>query len=371
MTARRRSHRCRAPLRRRAGAGRHRPHGRAGRVLRAARAQRRRQDHADLDPRRPDARRPRHRAHPRPRRRHRLPRRAPQPGRRAAGARLRSVLLGARDARIPGGLLRVAQPGRLDRRDPAPPRPHVEGQRQHALAVGRHEAARAGRPGAGAQAAGDRARRADGRRRRRAAAEPLGVHPQAQSRRPHDHPHDALPRGSRGAVRPHRDAEGGPHRRARLHAEPAVALSRDHLPRSSRRVFPRRGSRAWSAKTRASIYVGLDVVRRARVAAGRVARGEHRDRRAGARGDRPRAGVPADHEEPGARMVADANASLRNGAFTARRRRAPHGTKRRSERGFSAPLRLIGRSGSWSHDRRSSATAGSRSSTRSCCASGR
>ena len=63
---------------------------------------------------------------------------------------------------------------RMDRRDPAPPRPHVEGERQHALAVRRHEAARAGRPGARAQAAGDRARRADRGRRRRAAAEPVG-----------------------------------------------------------------------------------------------------------------------------------------------------------------------------------------------------
>ena len=54
--------------------------------------ERRRQDHADLDPRRAHARRPRHGARPRPRRRRRFSRRAPQPGRRAAGARVRSVL---------------------------------------------------------------------------------------------------------------------------------------------------------------------------------------------------------------------------------------------------------------------------------------
>ncbi len=51
---------------------------------------------------------------------------------------------------------------------------------QHAVAVRRDEAPRADRPGAGAQAAGDRPRRADRRRRRRIAAEPVGVHPQAQ-----------------------------------------------------------------------------------------------------------------------------------------------------------------------------------------------
>ena len=41
------------------------------------------------------------------------------------------------------------------------------------------------------------------------------------------------------------------------------------------------------------------VVRRARVAARGVPRGRDRDRRAGARGGRPRGRVPADHEEPG------------------------------------------------------------------------
>ena len=52
------------------------------------------------------------------------------------------------------------------------------------------------------------------------------LHPQAQSRRAHDHPDDALPRGGRGAVRAHRDAEGGRAGRARHQAEPAVAGSR-------------------------------------------------------------------------------------------------------------------------------------------------
>ena len=76
--------------------------------------------------------------------------------------------------------------------------------------------------GFGAQAAGDRSRRADRRRRRGIAAEPVGIHPQAQSRRPYDHPDHALPGGSRGAVRAHRHAQGREDRRARHQAEPAV-----------------------------------------------------------------------------------------------------------------------------------------------------
>ena len=74
-------------------------------------------------------------------------------------------------------------------------------------------------------------------RRRRAAPQPVDVHPQAQRRRPHGDPHHALPRGGRGAVRPHRDAEGRPRRGARLHAQPARALSRAH-------GAPRRGAAA-------------------------------------------------------------------------------------------------------------------------------
>ena len=209
---------------------------------------------------------------PRPRRRHRLPRRAPCARRRPAGAGVRSVLLGARDAAHPVRLLRLARERRLDRRDPASPRPHVEGRRQHALAVGRHEAARARRPGAGAQAAGDRAGRADRRRRRRAAAEPVGVHPQAQSRRPHDHPDHALPRGSGGAVRAHRDDEGGAHRRARHEAEPAVAIpGTDRAAR--RRARARRVAGARAARGFRHPLPRPRPLRRARRAAGGAARG--------------------------------------------------------------------------------------------------
>ena len=53
-----------------------------------------------------------------PRRRRGLPRCAPRAGRRAAGARVRSVLLGARDARNPVRLFRHPEQRRVDRRDP-------------------------------------------------------------------------------------------------------------------------------------------------------------------------------------------------------------------------------------------------------------
>ncbi len=117
----------------------------------------------------------------------RLCRGAPQPGRGAAGAGVRPVLQRARDPAHPGRLLRRA--GRpegercLDRRTARQPGPGRQGRRQHAPVVGRHEAARAGGAGAGAPAAGDRARRADGRRRRRTAPDPVAIHRRASTSR--------------------------------------------------------------------------------------------------------------------------------------------------------------------------------------------
>ena len=215
-------------------------------------------------------------------------------GRRAAGAGVRSVLHRPRDAALPGRLLRHRRCRRLDRRDPRAPRPHVEGECEHARAVRRDEATRAGRPGAGPQAAGDRARRADGGRRRRAAAKPVGVHPPAESRGPHGDPHDALSRGSRGAVRADRDDEGRSHRRARHQAEPAVAVRGPHRAPG--------GAAAAAALVRARAAAGGGPVRPRAVepcasssAARRPAQRGDRDRGPGARRNRSRAGVPAHH----------------------------------------------------------------------------
>ena len=111
-----------------------------------------------------DARRSRQRAHSRSRRRRRLSRGAPRARRRAAGARVRSVLLGARDAARSSRATSALRNNdawidellhHLDLTGKADANMRV--------AVGRHETARAGRPGARAQAAGDRARRAHGR----------------------------------------------------------------------------------------------------------------------------------------------------------------------------------------------------------------
>ena len=227
---------------------------RGGRVLRPAGPERRRQDDADLDPRR---------AHPRRRR-----------ARRASSATTSSR--DYRDARRKLGVVPqelvfdpfftvretlAIQSGYFGIRDNDAWIDEIlhhldltrQGQRQHALALGRDEAPRAGRPGAGAQAAGHHPGRADRRRRRRAAPEPVGVHPQAEPRRPHDHPDDALPRGGRGAVRPHRDAEGRQGRGARHQAGAAVALRRPHrAPRRRARARRVAGPRAAAARAASS-----------------------------------------------------------------------------------------------------------------------
>jgi hypothetical protein len=122
----------------------------------------------------------------------------------------------------------------------------------------------------------------------------VGVHPQAQSRRPHDHSHDALSRGSRSAVRPHRDAEGRPRRGARHDPQSSVALRGPH--RASRRARGAGGlARARPAPRGRRVVHRAFELRPARAAARRPAPGGHPHRGARARRDRPRAGVPQDH----------------------------------------------------------------------------
>ncbi len=121
-------------------------------------------------------------------------------------------------------------------------------QRLFAHAVGRHEAAAAGRQGDGPLAAGAGARRADRRRRRRAAPAALGLCPRAQRAGRHDRADHALSRGSRGAVRPHRDHQPRPADRQR--ADPRAGRHgagegrRGHRrPRHRRRARPTAASR--------------------------------------------------------------------------------------------------------------------------------
>ena len=114
----------------------------------------------------------------------------------------------------------------------------VQGRRQHALALGRHEAPRDGGAGAGPPPAGHRARRADGRGGRGAAPDPLAVRPRAQRRRAHDRPHHALPRGGAAPVRAHRDDEGRADRGARLDRAPARGVLRARAAREAGGLRP-------------------------------------------------------------------------------------------------------------------------------------
>ena len=87
----------------------------------------------------------------------------------AAGDQLRPLLLVARGAALPDGLLRRAAVGGAHRRAARGDGADGEGRRHLARAVGRHAAAPAHRQGAGAPAARRVPRRADRGRRRRAA----------------------------------------------------------------------------------------------------------------------------------------------------------------------------------------------------------
>ncbi len=220
---------------------------RGRRVLRAARPQRRRQDDAHLHPRRPGSRHRRARQRARTRCRGRLCAGAALARHRAAGAGVRSVLLGARDAAHPERLLRRQAQRRVDRRAAAQPRPGRQGGRQHAPALRGHEAARAGRAGARAPPARDRARRADRRRRRGAAPDAVAVHRAPEPRRAHRAADHALPRGSRGAVRAHRHAQAGPrggagpHRRAARRHRQHDAQLQDRRCAAAPRSPPMRG----------------------------------------------------------------------------------------------------------------------------------
>src|SRR6266480_3828073 len=290
-------HRCQAAreaLRRRARARGREPRDRAGRVLRPARPQWRRQD----DPHQRDCRlgaagfrggkrdgRERGR---------RLPARAAHARRGAPGAGVRPVLHGARDAAHPVGLLRHPGQRRLDRRGDAPSGSDGEGQRQHARALRRHEAPRAGRAGAGAQTAGDRARRADRGCRRGAAAGSVAVRAPAQPRGPHDRAHHALPRGGRTALQSHRAAQSGPHCRARLDAEPARNLFGPAAALAARCGAAARGVCGAGDRARRTALHAAPVGRpRARGGARWAARERHRHHRAGSAAARPGRSVPA------------------------------------------------------------------------------
>src|SRR4051812_4778517 len=248
--------RARAPdqaLRRRpARARRGRPDRPRRRVLRAARAQRRRQDDADLGRLQPDPDHLGRGARVRPRARD-------QPGAaddraRRAGHQPRPLPRRGGDARLPRRLLRH-EPRRRPppgERDDRRLRPAREGGGARAQALGRHAAAAAARPRAHARAAPGHPRRADGRRRLRAAARALALHPPTARRGHDDPPHHALPRGGGGAVRGDRADPRRPADRPRLGRRAARCL---------RRRLARRRLRQGDGRSRRTIpHVKLTIV---------------------------------------------------------------------------------------------------------------
>ena len=235
------------------GAQAHRPRHRQGRNLRAARAERRRQDHADQHHLRDRHALDRHGHRRRPRHPDRLPRRplADRPG--AAGAAYRRVRVGVGDGLVQPRAVRPADRSRPHREGAALAVAVGQEGRQDHDAVRRHEAARADRQGARARAAGPVPRRADRRRRRRAAQGHVERGARAARVRRHHHPHHALHRRSRGDGRPHRRHQQGrdhPGRaQGRADAEARQEGAHAAAARSARRD-PGATSRATSSRWR-------------------------------------------------------------------------------------------------------------------------
>lgn len=130
------------------------PSGRAGRVRRPPRPQRRRKIHPARHRRGPRSRRSRERVGAGARCGGGLPRRPSRARVCPAGARLRSLLDRARVARPPGRVLRPRpRAGPVDRPPPRRPRAPQQGRERDARALRGDEASGAGRTGPGAQAA--------------------------------------------------------------------------------------------------------------------------------------------------------------------------------------------------------------------------
>src|SRR6185369_15439638 len=169
-----------------------------------------------------------------------------------------------------------------------------QGAGEHAPALGRDEAPRPRRAGARASAAGDRPRRADRGRRRRAAADAVAVHRAAQPRRPHGPADDALPRGGRGAPRPHRDAEARPRRGAGPHLG-AARRHREHDAALQARQAAAAAAHRQRARHRADRPAHGARCARGRVDPRRAARRRLRARGPRDRPRRPRGRLPRDH----------------------------------------------------------------------------
>ena len=158
----------------------------------------------------------------------------------------------------PVGLLRRQEQRGLDRRTARKPGPGRQGECQHAPALRRHEAARAGGAGAGAQAAGHRAGRTHGGRRCGAAPDAVAIHRAPEQAGPHRAADDPLPGGGRGPVRSHRHAQDGQGGGAGAHQRTAqgglqqcaAVQDRQRAAARIRRQGPRHGTHRAAAGPR-------------------------------------------------------------------------------------------------------------------------
>src|SRR6185503_5416015 len=209
---------------------------------------------------------------------------------RAAGAHHRHLRDGVGHGVVQPRFVRTSCQPRARRARSSAAHPVGSAPRPHPHAVGRDEAPRADRQGAGARARDPVPRRAHRRRRRRAAPRHVGAGARAARGRGHHRPHHALHRRGRGDGRAHRRdqqgragggrGEGDAHEEAReegAHAPPGFS------PRSASRRSELVANKAQERRKRAAVHL-------------RCARGAHRHPRAAAPPGRARRGVqgPAD-----------------------------------------------------------------------------
>src|SRR5260221_716802 len=134
------------------------------------------------------------------------------------------------------------------------------------------------------------------RRRRRAARGAVALRAPHDSRRPQHRADHALPRGGRGALQPHRHAEGGTHRGARSDAQPARQLFRRRAAPAPRpRGSARRPAGQRARGRRRAVPAAPCELPRPRRGAGAAAPGRRRHPRDGARAARPRRSFSAGH----------------------------------------------------------------------------
>src|SRR5690606_29276847 len=155
----------------------------------------------------------------------------------------------------------------------ASPQSQRQGGCQHARALRRHEAPRAGGAGAGASPAGDRARRADCGCGRGVATGAVDVHPPVESRRSHHRAHHPLSGRGRDALQSRCAAEVGQDRCARYPGQHHPPLPGHLFARARRGCAAARAGRQGQRGRSGPSVVQARRLRAGGDDAGRVARG--------------------------------------------------------------------------------------------------